>query len=109
MNNTIFSAPVISPQLVREQIALLLQSSDFRVSPRIKNILVYIVEETLQGRAGNLKAYSIAMEVLDRDARFDPSTDPIVRVEMGKLRRQLELYYILNPDSPVYIKIPKGS
>ena len=109
MNNTIFSAPVISPQLVREQIALLLQSSDFRVSPRIKNILLYIVEETLQGRAGNLKAYSIAMEVLDRDARFDPSTDPIVRVEMGKLRRQLELYYILNPDSPVYIKIPKGS
>ena len=100
---------VISPQQIREQLATLLHSTDFRVSPRIKNILAYIVEETLQGRAGDLKAYSIAVDVLGRDARFDPSTDPIVRVEMGKLRRQLELYYILNPDNPVYIKIPKGS
>ena len=64
--NQKYQAPAISPQLVREQLATLLHSSDFRVSPRIKNILAYIVEETLQGRAGDLKAFSIAVDVLGR-------------------------------------------
>ena len=97
-----------SPQIIREQLERLLQSDDFRASPRLRNILAYIVEETLQGRAGDLKAFSIAVDVLGRDAKFDPSTDPIVRVELGKLRRQLELFYILNPANPIRISIPKG-
>lgn len=97
-----------SSQIVREQLERLLQSDDFRASPRLRNILAYIVEETLQGRSGDLKAFSIAVDVLGRGEKFDPSTDPIVRVELGKLRRQLELFYILNPASPVRISIPKG-
>ena len=95
--------------MTREQLYRLLQSADLRVSTRLKNLLAYLVEETLQGRAGNIKAYSIALEVFGRNERFNPNLDPIVRVEAGKLRRQLELYYLLNPNDAVRILIPRGS
>ena len=97
-----------SHEMVREQLNHLLQSSDLRVPPRLKNLLAYLVEETLHGRAGNIKAYNIALEVFGRGERFNPNVDPIVRVEAGKLRRQLELYYILNPNDAVHISIPRG-
>jgi hypothetical protein len=45
------------------------------------------VEETLAGRSGRIKAYSIAISVLDRDDTFDPQTDPMVRIEASQLRR----------------------
>ena len=101
------SSPV--PEMVREQLYRLLQSSDFQAPARLKNLLAYLVEETLHGRAGNIKAYSIALEVFGRGESFNPNTDPIVRVEAGKLRRRLELYYLLNPNDPVRISIPLGS
>lgn len=94
--------------MVRAQLYHLLQSSDLHVPPRLKNLLAYLVEETLHGRAGNIKAYNIALEVFGRSERFNPNADPIVRVEAGKLRRQLELYYLLNPDDNVHISIPRG-
>jgi hypothetical protein len=34
-----------------------------------------------------MKAYNIATSVFDRDERFDPESDPIVRVEASRLRR----------------------
>lgn len=97
-----------APEMVRGQLHRLLQSSDFQASARLKNLLAYLVEETLHGRAGNIKAYSIALEVFGRGENFNANTDPIVRVEAGKLRRQLELYYLLNPDDQVRISIPLG-
>lgn len=98
----------LSSDAVREQLHCLLQSQDLHVSPRLKSLLVYLVEETLNGRAGNIKAYTIAVEALGRNENFNPNLDPIVRVEAGKLRRQLELYYLLNPNDPVHIVIPLG-
>ena len=98
-----------APETVREQLYRLLQSPDFQAPARLKNLLAYLVEETLHGRAGNIKAYSIALEVFGRGESFNANTDPIVRVEAGKLRRQLELYYLLNPNDPVRILIPLGS
>jgi hypothetical protein len=34
------------------------------------------------GRNENLKGYSIGVEVFDREASFNPRTDPIVRVQL---------------------------
>ena len=98
----------LTPEIVRAQLYRLLQSSDFRAPARLKNLLAYLVEETLRGRAGNIKAYSIALEVFGRNEKFNPNVDPIVRVEAGKLRRQIELYYLLNPGDDVHISIPRG-
>jgi len=52
------------------------------------------VNETLAGRASQLKGYTIATAVYERNEGFDPQVDPIVRVEAGRLRRALEHYYL---------------
>lgn len=78
-------------------------------SDRLRNFLRFVVEETLAGRPDRLKAYTIALEVLGRDAGFDPQNDPIVRMEAGKLRRRLDHYYLkAGRDDPIQIEIPKG-
>lgn len=99
----------IDQDIVVRQLDRLLESSDFQAPSRLKKFLEFVVQETLKGRAGSVKAYSIAVEVFGRDESFDPLLDPIVRVEAGKLRRQLERYYFLNPDEPLCISIPRGS
>ena len=67
------------------------------------------MEETLAGRAGRIKAYSVAISVLDRDDTFDPQTDPMVRIEAVQLRRRLERYYLTEGvNDPVIIDLPKG-
>ena len=41
--------------------------------------------------------------------RFDPQDDPIVRIEVGRLRRDLDHYYLTDGrDDPIRITIPKG-
>jgi hypothetical protein len=53
---------------------------------------------------------SIATEVLGRSADFDPQTDSIVRVEMGRLRNALDFYYATHgANDPVRIKFERGS
>ncbi|RZW14533.1 MAG: transmembrane adenylate cyclase, partial [Desulfobulbaceae bacterium] len=71
--------------------------------------LSYVVEETLRGRAADLKAYTIALDVYNRDESFDSQTDPIIRVEAGRLRRGLDYYYATEgKGDEVIIHIPKG-
>jgi adenylate cyclase len=79
-------------------------------SDRQKRLLQYLVTEELEGRGDLLKAAPIATGVLGRSADFDPQTDSIVRVEMGRLRQALELYYATHgAKDPVRIKFEKGS
>ncbi|EHK54296.1 hypothetical protein MAXJ12_25823, partial [Mesorhizobium alhagi CCNWXJ12-2] len=86
-----------------------MNSADFEATDREHRFLSYVVEETLSGRDGRIKAYSIAVEVFGRDVSFDPQSDPIVRIEAGHLRRSLERYYFTAGQAdPVLITIPKG-
>src|SRR5436190_10566359 len=68
-------------QVAREHLTRLLRSNAFAHVDRLKRFLHYVVEETIAGRAENLKEYSIGVEVFDRETSFDPRTDPIVRVQ----------------------------
>jgi TolB-like protein len=93
----------------RAQLNRILKSADFEATDREHRFLSHVVEETLSGRGGRIKAYSIAVEVFGRDVSFDPQTDPIVRIEAGHLRRSLERYYLTAGQSdPILITIPKG-
>ena len=83
-----------SPEAVRGQLDRILASGEFVAPDRLKSFLRFAVEETLAGRAERLKAYTIAVDVFGRDKSFDPQTDPVVRMEAGKLRRRLERYYL---------------
>ena len=94
----------------REQLQRILNSTDFDASERNGRFLRYIVEETLSGRAHQIKAYAIATSVFDRGTDFDPQLDSIVRIEAGRLRRSLENYYLREgADDPIRISVPKGS
>jgi adenylate cyclase len=98
------------PDAVRLQLERILQSAEFRGSDKQRKFLSFVVEETLAGRASQLKGYTIALAVYGRKEGFDPQVDPIVRVEAGRLRRALEHYYLTaGKNDPVRINIPKGS
>ncbi|QLF70785.1 hypothetical protein FE840_015240 [Peteryoungia desertarenae] len=70
----------------------------------------YIVEMQQQGQADRLKGYTIGIDVFGRDEGFDPTTDPLVRVQAGKLRRLLANFYAHEGQTePLRIQIPVGA
>lgn len=83
----------ISDEAVRRSLERILASPQFNVSPRQSQLLSYLVEEKLAGRADQLKGYTIAVDVFGKDDGFDPSEDSIVRVHMSRLRALLKDYY----------------
>jgi TolB-like protein/Tfp pilus assembly protein PilF len=94
---------------VLEALTRIFASKAFRASARRKRLLSFLVEQAVAGRAGRLKPYTIAVDVLGHDETFDPQVDPIVRLEVGRLRRDLEHYYLTDGhDDPLRITIPKG-
>lgn len=100
----------VPDEIIRTHLERIIQSPRFNASEKQKRFLKFIVEETLHGRAAQIKAYTVAIAVYDRPASFDPQVDPIVRVEAGRLRRALENYYLAsNEVSPARIEIPKGA
>jgi len=98
-----------STDTVRAELDRILESPHFDASERNRHFLTYVVEETLAGRTGRIKAYTIATEVFGRDPKFDPQLDSIVRIEAGRLRRSLERYYLTDGrTSHLRIDIPRG-
>lgn len=95
---------------VRAALAAILSSPSFEASPRRRNFLSFIVEQTLSGNAHTLKGFTVAVGVFGRDESFDAQADPVVRLEAGRLRRDLDSYYVeAGRHDPVRISIPKGS
>lgn len=100
----------IPPAQIIVELDRILGSQHFQASDRRRAFLRYIVEETIAGRAGTLKGYTIALAVFGRSESFDPQADPVVRLEARRLRRDLDSYYVdAGQDNPVRIAIPKGS
>lgn len=100
----------IDPCERRRQLERILSSPAFRATPRRRAFLRYIVEEDAAGRIGGLKGYAIAVAVYGRDSSFDARLDPLVRIEAGRLRADLDQYYqTAGQDDPLLIEIPKGA
>ncbi len=84
-------------------------SPDFLASERNKRVLRYIVQNTLEGTEHNITAYNFATLVYGRPTDFNPLKDPIVRIEMARLRRDLEMYYLKSGRrNPLRLSVPKG-
>jgi adenylate cyclase len=93
-----------------EQLERILASGDFDASPRSRAFVRFILEETLAGRHEGLTQVAIATRVFGRREDFDPTIDPIVRIQAGRLRRSLERYYLMSGASdPVRIQLPRGT
>jgi TolB-like protein len=95
---------------VRAQLEQILASRGFVTAGRQSRLLRHVVERTLAGQADQLKEYSVGMEVFDRDDKYDPRIDSIVRVEAGRLRSRLDEYYAGDGASDaVRISLPRGA
>jgi hypothetical protein len=93
----------------RAELERVLASGDFPATPRNREFLRFVVEKALSGHEGKIEAYEIGTKVFGRAESFDPFTDPIVRIEAGKLRRDLETYYLKEGRrNPLRIELPKG-
>jgi hypothetical protein len=66
----------------RQEYEWLLTSGVLGRSGNLARVLTYICEEHFQGRADQIKEYTIAVEALGRRADFEPQTDTIVRVSV---------------------------
>ena len=80
-------------EAVRAQMDEMLRSTHFRNSRRYPALLRYIVEETLEGRAPQLKERLLGIEVFGRAPDYDTAADPIVRVTVAEIRKRIAQYY----------------
>src|SRR5579864_1523551 len=95
---------------VREELARILASHEFRSSKRSQEFLRYVVDNTLGGHADILKERVIGIEVFGRATSYDPSDDATVRVKAGEVRKRLSLYYSgQGAHDPVRIDLPGGT
>src|SRR5581483_4443779 len=95
---------------VLEALQRILASPGFVRNERLSNFLRFIVEQKLQGKAGDLKESVLGTEIFGRKPDYDTHSDPVVRMEASKLRARLREYYAgEGANDPVRIEIPKGA
>lgn len=100
----------VSPELVREELERILESTAFRGSKRCQHFLRYVVEEVLAGRLESLKERSLGVEVFERPPAYDTSEDAIVRVKANEVRKRLAQHYMeAGQTGRVRIDLPAGS
>jgi class 3 adenylate cyclase/ABC-type transport system involved in cytochrome c biogenesis ATPase subunit len=95
---------------INEHVARILGSAPFARAPKMQRFLAFLVEETLAGRASQLKEYTIAVTVFRKPVDFEPGTSATVRVEAGRLRKLLMQYRVEHGGSDaIIVEVPKGS
>lgn len=100
---------VQSIEAEKQALDVLLSSGLFRRAPTLERLLKYVCQKHFEGKAHELKEYTVAVEGLGRPPEFDPDQDSIVRVEAHRLRKLLDRYYeTMARDQPVRIAIPAG-
>lgn len=98
-----------SEDAVQAQLERILASPEFVNGRKLGQFLSYVVGQALSGRSDTIKQYTIAVEGLGYGKEFDPTSNTIVRILAGRLRRSLERYYGNHGSAdPIRIDIPKG-
>ncbi|HXC42454.1 MAG TPA: tetratricopeptide repeat protein [Candidatus Dormibacteraeota bacterium] len=101
--------PKVSADEARSELAKILASNSLRDSEMLKSFLNYVVEQTLAGKADQLKEYRLGVDVFEREDSFDPRLDPVVRMAAGRLRKKLQEYYEnAGQGDGLRIEVPKG-
>ena len=96
-------------QMILATLQLVLESPHFCKSKRYPSFLEYVVHNALEEDPHALKERTVGVEVFGRAANYDTSTDPVVRVAAGEVRRRVSAYVSEHPGAPVRIDIPPGS
>lgn len=95
---------------VLEQLERLFGHAAFKNSKRNQALLRYVVERHLEDPATHLKERTLGIEVFGRGADYDTTSDPIVRIVAGEVRRRIaQYYYEPGHEAEVRIELPSGS
>ncbi|MFD0860148.1 hypothetical protein [Roseovarius aquimarinus] len=62
-------------------------------SPALRQLLVYLAKRYPERESAPTTEYAIAQDVLQKGAGFDPSSDPVVRMRVRRLRAALDQIY----------------
>ena len=98
-----------SPEQVREQLDRILRSGSFRNAPALQRLLQYVTSKSAEGQVTHLKEFTIGIDVFGRGDGYDPKIDPVVRVEIHRIRQKLKEYYQNEgANDPIFVEIPTG-
>lgn len=96
------------PNRIRIEAEAILADPEIQRAPAQTRILRYLADRAHDGSAG-ISQYEIATQALGRRTDFDESTDSVVRVQVGRLRKRMaEHYRRLCPDDDMYLYIRPG-
>lgn len=100
----------LDPEEMERVLALLLASPLFAKSRRMGSLLRFLAEHDFQPSNTPLTEHAIGIAVFRRDpAVYCTGDDPVVRVQVGRLRRKLAAHYASNGQhDPVRLSIPAG-
>ncbi len=99
----------VAGEALSDTIDRIVTSRDFPGGERMAALLKYLVEKSQLPGSRKVTGFEIGIDILGRGADFDPNSDAIVRVYVGRLRKALTLYYATEGRTdPVRIDIPKG-
>lgn len=89
----LISLGAIEENDLRQSLDILFSWLDAQNAKRQRQIIEYLIAEERAGRAHLIKAYSLALDVFDKEDDFDASKSSLVRVEMHRLRESLGRFY----------------
>src|ERR1035437_1578929 len=108
--NPIAGKGTTSPAGWRELLRRVASAPRFQKSKRLRDLLLYLGERSLDNPACILHEQEIGVDVLGRPADYDTSHDTLVRVQVSQLRKKLQEHFsVEGRDEPLVIEIPKGS
>lgn len=88
----------------------IVESQYFVKAEQLRKILVYVVQRHLLDPTVTFSEQDIACGALGRRGDFNPVDDNIVRVQMGHIRRRLDLYFSTEGrNEPLIMSVPKGT
>jgi hypothetical protein len=97
------------PSLCHDQVERIATSKTFQSAPTLQQLFRFLAKRAVEAHSEEIKEYTIGVEALGRKQDFDPKTDPIVRVQVYRLRQKLKEYYQLEgSQDSILVDIPKG-
>lgn len=91
-----------------KELDYLFDSYLFCNKPQMKRLLTYLVQHYSDDGEAAFDQRAIASECLGRSEDFDPAENPVVRIEVGRLRRLLNRFYEEELARGISITIPLG-
>ncbi len=101
---------ITAAEASRELLHRVAASPQFQKANRLRELLLYIAERSLQDPNCVLHEQEIGVDVLGRPPDYDTSHDTLVRVQVSQLRKKLQEHFTgEGRNEPLIIEIPKGS